>query len=54
MDEVEESMPITGICRFCGEQLGTLRINPYIEELYGEIVVTYICDDCYCELCADI
>ena len=54
MDEIEESMPITGICKFCGEQLGTLRINPYIEELYGEIVVTYICDDCYPELCADI
>ena len=54
MDEIEESMPITGICKFCGEQLAPLRINPYIEELYGEIVCVYICDDCLYELCQNI
>ena len=54
MDELEETIPNTGICQHCGEQLGIIRINPYIEELYGEIIPICICDDCYAELCADI
>lgn len=30
MDELEETIPNTGICQHCGEQLGIIRINPYI------------------------
>ena len=50
----EKDMPDKGICQVCGEELGPLRVNPYIEELDGEIVCVYICDDCLYELCQNI
>lgn len=40
-------------CKECGE-LGTWVADPYLEEVWGEIVYMYLCKGCYRELENDI
>ena len=40
------------VCEICKEEKEDveLRINPYIEEVIGEVEYQYLCNDCYEEL----
>lgn len=43
-------------CAICGKEKNdvVVRINPFVEEIYGEIVEEALCDECYQNECDDI
>ena len=36
-----------GTCEHCHERQGEYCINPYIEDMFGEEELEYICSECY-------
>lgn len=42
-------------CDICGEIKDvSYDVNPYNEDVYGEVVYLWMCEDCYIDLCNDI
>ncbi len=41
-------------CQRCESDQGYECIDPYVEEIYGEIRDVILCPDCYYESCMDI
>ena len=52
--EENDAFPTQALCECCGEEIGTYRSDPFMEEIYGEIIEKYICDDCYDNLIMEI
>jgi hypothetical protein len=42
------------ICDECKIRPGTMRIDPYAEEIQGVEIERCLCDQCFSELCAEI
>jgi len=49
-----DEKPDSHKCERCGNFEAEYRINPYDNEINGEISYIWVCEDCYDELLADI
>ena len=47
--EKEDFPVIKNTCEHCKQKEGTLRADPYSEQVYEKIVMDFICDECYSE-----
>lgn len=47
-------MESDGVCQTCRRNPGTLVVDPYREDVHGDIVPVVLCPNCYREACADI
>lgn len=43
-----------GLCEICSKNKGIYGVDPYTQELYGETVWIFMCNDCYNTLCDDV
>ncbi len=45
---------VRGCCESCEKANQPLVVDPYMEDVSGEIRECFLCEDCYNEYCADI
>lgn len=49
-----EETETEGCCERCGSHNASYIADPYVEEIYGDIQMCWLCDECYNDLCQDI
>lgn len=54
LEELDVRKRTPGFCSCCGKEYASYVADPYIEEMYGETSMTWLCDECYHDFCMDV